>query len=62
MLKKIAIATVLSATAFGATMLPAQAAPNNSDCAYARQLLDIGAGPQGGSSYNPYAVTVQQCR
>ena len=62
MLKKIVIATVLSAAAFGSTVLPVQAAPNQSDCAYARQLLAIGAGPTGGSSYNPYAVTVQQCR
>ena len=62
MLKHFAIATVLSATLFGAAVLPAQATLSQADCAYAKRLLDIGAGPTGSSSYNPYAVTVQQCR
>jgi len=62
MLKKIAIAAVLSATVFGSAVLPVQAAPSQSDCLYAKQLLDIGAGPQGSSSYHPYAALVAQCR
>jgi len=62
MLKTFITASLLTAAVFGASVLPAQAAPNQSDCAYASQLLDIGAGPQGGSSYHPYAIAVQQCR
>jgi len=62
MLKTFITASLLTAAVFGASVLPAQAAPNNSDCAYARQLLDIGAGPTNSGAYNPYAVLVRQCR
>jgi len=62
MFKKIAIATVFSAAVFGSTVLPVQATPSQSDCAYAKQMFDAGAGPHGAGLYNPYAVTVQECR
>lgn len=62
MLKTLIATSLLTAAVFGASVLPASAAISQTDCAYAKKMLDSGAGPQGGSSFNPYAVTVQQCR